>query len=53
MLSIKNFSDSELLKQIADAREELDSAEYGTADYNAALSELHVAEREADKRGLN
>lgn len=52
MQSIKDFTDEELRDQIDNAQEDLDSSEYGTADYNAALSELHVAINEAEQRGL-
>lgn len=50
IVSIKDFTDKELLEQILNAQEELDSLEYGTADYNATLSEVMVAKIEFFKR---
>lgn len=50
MLNIKNFTDSELDKQIENARADLDASEYGTGDYNRAKGELAVAEREKQRR---
>ena len=50
MLSIKDFTDQELDKQIEDARAIMDQSEYGTGDYNQAKAELAVAEREKQKR---
>lgn len=50
MQSIKDFTDEELRDQIINAQEELDSAEYGSGDYNTALAEKHVAEKEAKRR---
>lgn len=53
MLSIKDFTNIELLEQISNAQEDMDNLEYGTADYNAALSELTVAQAELNKRNKN
>jgi hypothetical protein len=50
MRSIQDFSDKELNKQIKNARNDLDKAEYGTGDYNSSYSELTVALREWQKR---
>ena len=52
MISIKYLTDEELFEQIDCAQEDLDSAEFNTGDYNAALAEKHVAEEEARRRGL-
>lgn len=52
MQSIKKFTDAELLEQIDNAQDDLESAEYGTGDYNAAQAELEVATGEAKKRAL-
>lgn len=52
MKSIKDFTDEELAEQITNAQEDLDSAEYGSGDYNTALAELQVATGEAKQRGL-
>lgn len=50
MISIKDLTDAELDKQIRDARADMDSAEYGTGDYNTALAELTVAEKEKKRK---
>lgn len=50
MISIKDMTNEELEQQIIYATEELDTAEYGTGDYNSALSELKVAEKEKQHR---
>ena len=49
MKSIKDFTNEELNKQIEDARADLDASEYGTGDYNAALAELNVANKEKQR----
>lgn len=51
MKSIRDFTDSELDKQIEDARADLDASEYGTGDYSHAEAELAVAEMEKKRRG--
>lgn len=50
ILSVKDFTNQELLEQILNAEEDLDSLKYGTADYNAALSEIIVAKIELARR---
>lgn len=52
MISIKYLTDEELLVQIECAQDDLDSADFNTGDYNAALAEKYVAEKEARRRGL-
>lgn len=52
MQSIKDYTDSELKEQILKAQDDMDSIEYGTADYNAAVAELHVAQHESKRRGI-
>lgn len=53
MLSIKGFTDSELLEQILNTQSDLENAEYDSGDYSAALSELIVAKIELSKRQPN
>jgi hypothetical protein len=50
MLSIREFTDEELEKQICYLKEDLDTYEYGSGDYNAALSEMEVALKEKARR---
>lgn len=46
MRSVKDFTDDELLKQIDNAREDMDSSDYGSGDYNSVLAELEIALKE-------
>lgn len=50
MLSIKGFTDSELLEQIANAQEDMDNVVYDSGDYNTSLNEFIVAKIELSIR---
>jgi len=52
MQSVKDFTDQNLKEEIIKAQEDMDNAEYGTSDYNAAVAELHVAYHEAKRRRI-
>jgi hypothetical protein len=51
--SIRDFTDAELIEQIRVTQEQLDILQFGSADYNAAKSELIVARRELERRETN
>ena len=50
MISVRDLTDNELLEQIKNAKEDLESAQYGTGDYNVAIAELRVALQEKRRR---
>jgi len=52
MVSIRSFTDKELLNHITVNQELLESSDYGTADYNSADSELRVAKSEQMRREI-
>lgn len=52
MLSIKDFTDTELHNQIVATQELLEVLDYGSLDYNAAKAELEIAIKEMQRRKI-